>query len=294
MADDSKKNAVDLKDAMAYMAANVKKIGTSSVVPISSSKYLDHPIIRDVVATWMLRKNGPDFPVEADHTLGIHEALWEVQDQDRVEQLFIEERKKNPLFDAWCGERYFSPLTYEDFKKFPKDSVGGIMNRQIVEFGFQLQLGRKEVGEIKTNYEYWRARNPQIHDFEHIITGGAFDSIGEIIPYFAKLSNMYKYLSPELANELNIAMVFGALRLVSRAGLHYPTIWLTVLECVERGIRVGMNSGPYFLFKYEDILHLTPVEARKVMNVNFVEEFDTAAASVIFREEGPRSTMAAE
>ena len=107
-----------------------------------------------------------------------------------------------------------------------------------------------------SNYTYYKSRTPQIHDYEHIVTGGSFDSIGEIIPYFARQANIAKHLSPELAAELNVHGVLGGLRLVSRAGLHYPEIWPLVLDCVAKGIRVGQQSEPYFMAKFDNVLHL--------------------------------------
>jgi len=89
--------------------------------------------------------------------------------------------------------------------------------------------------------------------------------------------------------------VFGALRLVSRAGLHYHETWPLVLDCVARGIRVGQQSEPYFMAKFDDVLHLTPEEARKAIGIRGAEDVDSAAATRIFREEvEPAESLAAE
>ena len=287
--------AKQMDASIKYLSQNVKPVATTSSVLVSSSKYLNHPVIRDVVATWMLRRNGRDWPVEADHAMGLYGAIVSLQDEDRIEAMFVAERKKNPRFDAWMEERYMATLTKEDFKRFPPGSCGAIMNRQFVEFGFEIQLAlSSEALSFTNNYGYYRARLPQIHDYEHILTGGSFDSIGEIIPYFARQANLAKHLSPDLAAELNVHGVLGALRLVSRAGLHYPQIWLTVLEAVERGIRVGMQSEPYFMARMEDVLHLSPIEARAQLGIRGAEDFDTTAASAIFREESDETALAAE
>ena len=267
--------AKQMADSIKYLSRNIKPVSTTSSTLVSSSKYLNHPIVRDVVATWMLRRNGSDWPVEADHAMGLFQAIVSLQDDDYIESLFVAERKKNPRFDAWMEERYISPLKAEDFEKFPPGSCGAIMNRQIVEFGFEIQLGlAPELLTHSNNYTYYKSRTPQLHDYEHIVTGGGFDSIGEIIPYFARQANLAKYLSPELAAELNVHGVFGALRLVSRAGLHYHETWPIVLDCVARGIRVGQQSEPYFMAKFDDVLHLTPEEARKAIGIRGAEDVD--------------------
>ena len=192
--------AKQMANSIKYLSRNIKPVSTTSSTLVSSSKYLNHPIVRDVVATWMLRRNGRDWPVEADHAMGLFQAIVSLQDDDYIESLFVAERKKNPRFDAWMEERFISPLKAEDFKKFPAGSCGAIMNRQIVEFGFEIQLGlAPELLTHSNNYTYYKSRTPQLHDYEHIVTGGGFNSIGEIIPYFARQANIAKYLSPELA-----------------------------------------------------------------------------------------------
>jgi ubiquinone biosynthesis protein Coq4 len=287
--------AKQMADSIKYLSRNIRPVSTTSSVLVSSSKFLNHPLIRDVVATWMLRRNGRDWPVEADHAMGMFGAIVSLQDDDHIESLFVAERKKNPRFDAWMEERFISPLTPEEFKKFPPGSCGAIMNRQIVEFGFQLQLGLSpELLSHSNNYTYYKSRTPQIHDYEHIVTGGSFDSVGEIIPYFARQANIAKHLSTELAAELNVHGVLGGLRLVSRAGLHYPEIWPLVLDCVARGIRVGQQSEPYFMARFDDVLHLTPVEAREKLGIRGAEDVDSSAASRIFCEQEQERALAAE
>ena len=284
-----------MADSIKYLSRNIRPVATTSSVLVSSSKFLNHPLIREVVATWMLRRNGPDWPVEADHAMGLFGAMVSLQDDARIEELFVAERKSNPRFDRWMEERFISPLTAADFKSFPPGSCGAIMNRQIVEFGFQVQLGlSREQLAHSSNYTYYKSRTPQIHDYEHIVTGGSFDSIGEIIPYFARQANIAKHLSPALAAELNVHGVLGGLRLVCRAGLHYPEIWPLVLDCVARGIRVGQESEPYFMAKFDDVLHLCPEEARAALGIRGAESVDSALAARIFCEQPPPPAKAAE
>ena len=44
----------------------VVPVGTESSMLVSSSKYLNHPRLREWVAMILLRKNGPDFPAQAE------------------------------------------------------------------------------------------------------------------------------------------------------------------------------------------------------------------------------------
>ena len=48
---------------------------------------------------------------------------------------------------------------------------------------------------------------------------------------------------------------------------------------------MGQQSEPYFMAKIEDVLHLPPNAARRVLGIRGAEDIDTSAASRIFREE---------
>ena len=54
----------------AYLGKNIRLEAPTSSLMKSTSEWLNHPIIREVLPIWLLRKNGPDFPVEADHRFG--------------------------------------------------------------------------------------------------------------------------------------------------------------------------------------------------------------------------------
>ena len=98
----------------------------------------------------------------------------------------------------------------------------------------------------------------------------------------AKLENIYKHFSPELANELAVMQFFASFRFISRMACHYPAVWHDMWAAVDRGRRIGMNSDCYVLAKYEDVFHMTPGEARKALGVRDVEEVDTSAPSRIW------------
>lgn len=274
---------------------NTKKTETESSILVSSSKYLNHPLIRQQLPTMMLRKNSLSFRSEADHTLGVYNAFEGLRDLNRVEELFEAECKRNKKIAAWFEEGYLSTWTNADFKQYPKGSVGGIMYDYIERYGFDVTLGRTAESPLpKTKYEYYLVRGLQIHDLEHIVLGGSTDAIGELIPYFARFANNSKHLSAELATELASYMMFGALRFLTRATLHYPDAFGPALKCIELGIRAGEMSDWYIMAKYEDYLHLTPDEVREKLGIRIAGEFSTEAVSAIFNEEAPPSARAAD
>ncbi|CAN5368281.1 hypothetical protein BH09PSE4_BH09PSE4_05170 [soil metagenome] len=268
-------------DNLDYLMQRVKPVDAASSVLTSTSKYLNHAGLRDWVSTHFLRRNGPDRGTESDTADGLITALAQLSDTDEIERLIAAERDVNPAFRAWVDEAYIGPHSVEFFAGYAPGTIGWIYHDCLANKGFLVNLGRASF-EPKTTYEFMRFRMGQIHDFEHIITGGGFNSLGELFPYFVRLANVHRHLSPELAGELTKYYVLGGYRFPVRAGLHYPQIYLTVLDIMQRGIRIGMDSAPIFMARFEDVLHLTPVEARVALGVQHAEDLDTEEASRIF------------
>lgn len=264
-----------------YFADRNAAVQTESSVLVSSSKFLNSVLMRDWVATYLLRRNGPDRSVASDN-IDLNKALAEVLDPEEMEAAFEHERKVNSALDRWLSDRFISSYTIDAFKGYGPDTVGGKYHRYLVDNNFRVDIHAPY--EPTNHYEYFRRRSTQVHDFEHIICGGSFDEIGELVPYFMRLYSYSKHLGSELAGHVNVKSIFGALRMVTRAALHYPEIWLTVMNAMQRGMRVGELSGPIFLYRYEEVFHLTPVEARKILGVEGAEDVDTHAESLIFTE----------
>jgi ubiquinone biosynthesis protein Coq4 len=103
--------------------------------------------------------------------------------------------------------------------------------------------------------------------------------MGELVPYWYRITNQFKHLSVELAGELSVMYLLGSLRYTVRTMLHYPQCWPTCQDAIERGMRVGRESGPVFLAKYEDVMHLPLEEARKAIGIAGVVERDTSEIS---------------
>jgi ubiquinone biosynthesis protein COQ4 len=284
----------DKSAVSAYLGKNIRRTRSDSSLLTSNSRWLNNSAVREILATWLLRKNGPDFPVEADHTLGMREATEQVIPPSEIEELMVEERRVNPTFDAFMGEGFFSRFRNEDFDQYAPGTFGGIIGRQIREFGFDLTLGvdMSKVERPTTNFAFWKLRTGQTHDFEHIAVGGQFNSIGEIVVIFAKAANTSMHVGPELASALNAYLLFSGMRMVSRSLLHYPQTWPKALECLEQGLRVGRASAAMYAYRYEDVFHLTPEAAREKLGVKHAHEVDSEQAAMIFREEAELATAA--
>jgi ubiquinone biosynthesis protein Coq4 len=273
-----------MADDVPYLMRGIRQIATNSSSLVSSSKYLNDPRIRDWVSTHMLRRSGTDRPSPSDPG-ALHMILREVQDAERINALLQLERQKSPKLDAWFSEGFVSTYGVQDLAQYAPGTVGGIFYEYLNKNAFEVDLVPRFVP--KNDYEYFLLRNGQTHDLEHIIGGGGFDYLGELVPYYIRLTNIFKFFGPELAGELSTLQILGSTRIMTRAVLHYPQAWPTVVETIERGIQVGKQSDEIFMNKYEDVFHLPLAEARAALGVRGAHDVDTTAASNIWEEKAP-------
>jgi len=273
-----------MKRDYSYFTSGVTQAKPTSSGLTSTSKYLNHPGLRDWMVTHFLRRNGPDIPIPADPVLGLNQALDDLRDVDKLTRLIDAEKEKNPKVREWLKVRPYMGLKKEDFAKFDPDSFGGKYNAYITANNYELNLGWG-YEKPESDLDYIRTRSGQLHDFEHLMTGGQFNSLGELLPYYFRLSNPFSHFSPELAAGISEIFVFGGHRLVMRAFLHYPQVWTTVLDLMQRGIKIGQASESTHMMDYEAVLHLSVPEAREKLGFRHAEEVDTAAMDLIYTEQ---------
>jgi ubiquinone biosynthesis protein COQ4 len=258
-------------------------VETMSSVLVSSSKYLNNPRLRDWVASIVLKRNGPDMPPPAEmhEFLGI---LDELRDYGRIEEMFTAERRINPQLDAWLAEGFVSNYRIEDFADYAPGTLGNIFHRQMTGGDYAIQI--VPWSEPKTQLEFFNLRSGQTHDFEHILTGGGFNFIGELVPYWCRLTNVPRFFhDQELATEVNLIQIFGSLRYLTRTLLHYPQVWLTAVGAIQRGTKVGLESDALFMAKIESVFHLPLEEARAALGVRGAQDIDTAREGAIWAEQ---------
>ncbi|SFS10714.1 hypothetical protein [Sphingomonas jatrophae] len=272
------------EDDLPYLQRGRKTIETPSSVLISSSKYLNDARIREWVVTQSLRRNGRDYPP----TFGIPpliEAVRAVQDHGRIEQLFDEARRDWPEFDRWLDERWLSRLTREDMKSCPEGSVGGIWYKQLVGAGMEVDIIPSF--EPRSGFEYFFLRGVQIHDIMHILSGGGFDALGEIMPAFLKYGNLFRHFTPELAGLLNVQNTLLTIPMFMRGPLHYPELFVQMWDLAHYAMKVGQDSDALFLPRYEEWLDLPLEEARRKFGVRGARTIDTSRESAYYNEHTP-------
>ena len=273
-----------MADDIPYLFRGVMPVETHSSVLVSSSKYLNNPRLREWLAMILLRRNGSDMPPPAEmhEFLGI---LDELRDYDKVEEMFTQERKVNPELDTWFKEGFFSTYKIEDFKQYEPGSLGGIFYSWIMDGNYEIQITPWQ--EPKTQMEFYNLRSGQTHDFEHILCGGGFNFMGELVPYWYRLTNVFKFIkNPELAAEVSMIQIFGSLRYTVRTILHYPQVWPTCVNAIQRGMKVGQESDALFMKKLETAFHLPLEEARAALGVRGAVDVDTSREGAFWASDG--------
>lgn len=269
-------------DALPYLNRGRRKIDTESSLLISSSQYLNDYRIREWVTNQSLKRNGRDTP----NTFGIPaliDAVREVQDHARIETLFNEARQTWPELDRWLDERYLARLTREDMASCPEGSLGGIWYAQLK--GANMEVDIIPSFEPRSSFEYFFLRGVQIHDFMHILGGGGFNGLGEIIPAYLKYGNLFRWLSPELAGLLNVQNTLLTGPMFMRGPLHYPELFLKMWDLAEHGMRIGRASDALFLPRYEEWLDLPLEEAREKFGVRGAHTINTEHESMFWDEQ---------
>ena len=169
-----------------------------------------------------------------------------------------------------------SSFKRESLKDYPPHTMAGIFYKQLMDNDLQVDIVPPY--KPQNDYQYFFLRAGQTHDLEHILGGGGFDFIGEVVPYYMRLTNLFVHLGAELAGELCVFYMLSSTRILTRAVLHYPQTWLTVLDALERGAEVGRKSAP-LPAALGDVFELTPEEAREHCGIRGVRLADTSVAS---------------
>lgn len=261
---------------------------TLSSVLVSSSRWLNDARIREWMSTESLRRNGEDYPL----LYGMPElvrAIDEVRDRDRVEQLIREERRTNPVLDQWFEERFISTYTLDDLANNPPGSLGRLLYDHMTALGLSPELLSQRMEDPdwapRSDLDYFTLRTGQTHDFDHLLGEVGFDVMAEIFPTGLRTGNMFAHISPELAGELLVTNSFIIFPWLMRTMLHYPEAWPTLWRNLSHGYEVGQQSDLLFTVKYEDVLHLSPAEARDALGVRgFRGPSDSRPASLVFGE----------
>lgn len=265
-----------------------KKVETASSVLISSSPYLNDARLREWLTNETLRRNGPDYPLLFGIPLMV-EAIEELRDEELVAGLIAKERRRNPALDKWFGERFISSFTLGDLGANPAGSVGRLLFDHFTAHGLAPELTPQRMLDPgwtpASDIEFFTLRFNQIHDFFHVLGEIGFDVMAEIWPTGLCTANLFKHVAPELAGELLRLNTLTTFPWFIRTMLHYPAAWPVLWRNLSDGYRVGEQSDLLFTARFEDVLHLSPAEAREAIGMRGVMgPSSSVEASLVFGE----------
>jgi len=265
-----------------------RKIRTESSVLVSSSPWLNDARVREWTATEALRRNGHDYPLLYGLPT-LMQAVDEVRDIDHAERLVAQERQRNPDFDKWLTERFVSDYTKEDLRALPKGSVGRQLFEYMDEFDLSPELNSRILADPSwrpaNTLDFWNLRMGQTHDCYHILGEIGFGSVAEYFITGVVTGNAFRHLGPELAGALMTTNTLIMFPWLTRTMLHYPSAWPTLWRNLTHGYEVGQQSDALFMKKFEDIMHLSPAEAREALGWRgFSGPLDSKDASLVFGE----------
>ncbi|RVT91020.1 hypothetical protein [Sphingomonas crocodyli] len=265
-----------------------RMLQTDSSVPISSSRWLNDARIKDWVSTESLRRNGHDYPLLFGAPTLV-KAITEVRDYDRIDRLIREERARNPALDAWFGEGFISSYGREDLRDYKAGSIGRALYDYMVDHDLSPELNSRKLADPnwkpERDIDYYDIRMGQTHDFYHILGEVGFGVVAEYFITGVTTGNVFRHVGPELAGEFQTINTLIMFPWMMRTMLHYPAAWPTLYRNLSYGYEIGQQSDMLFTAKYEDILHLTPAEARDALGWRgFRGPTDSREASIIFGE----------
>lgn len=265
-----------------------RKVKTESSVLVSSSRWLNDGRVREWISTENLRRNGHDYPLLYGLPT-LMQAVDEVRDVEDAERLVADERRRNPAFDRWLNEGFVSTYTKDDLKAYPEGSVG----RQLFEYMDEFDLSPELNSRILDNpdwkpantLDYWNLRMGQTHDAYHILGEVGFGSVAEYFITGVITGNVFRHLGAELAGALMTVNTLIMFPWMTRTMLHYPGAWPDLWRNLSYGYEVGQQSDMLFTSKFEDIMHLTPADARAALGWRGHRDgIDSRQASLIFGE----------
>ena len=265
-----------------------RKVRTESSVLVSSSRWLNDARVREWVSTENLRRNGHDYPLLYGLPT-LMQAVDEVRDVEEAERLVAEERLRNPAFDQWLNEAFVSTYSKDDLKEYPEGSVGHQLFEYMDEFDLSPELNSRILDnpdwKPANTLDYWNLRMGQTHDAYHILGEVGFGSVAEYFITGVITGNVFRHLGAELAGALMTVNTLIMFPWMTRTMLHYPGAWPDLWRNLSYGYEVGQQSDMLFTSKFEDIMHLTPADARAALGWRGHRDgIDSRQASLIFGE----------
>lgn len=259
-------NDINNKSRDDYLAGGYKPLETASSILVSSSKYLNSPRLRHIVAHEALRKDGWDIPVTAMLPEFMH-AINELHDYQQDLKAIEEERQRLPEFAAFLDERFISDIRAEDLKNCAPGTLGAEVYAFMTGTGMDINFQR-ETEIFSDDLHYYTRRSGQCHDIEHIVTGLGPNPWGEMALIFFKATMDSHYFSPAVASIIHRQILTSTGTYFIKTNLHYPQLMPGLLDAFRLGVDMAKRVTRQFLYiKWEEYWD-TPLDAlRRELNI---------------------------
>lgn len=254
-----------------YFNGAIRKVETDSSILVSSSKYLNSPELRALIAQEMLRRNGADLPNTA-FIPEVVQILQNLEDMPRIMQLFEQEKARLPDFKAWLEGRNLANFTIEQVKDCKPGTLGALLHKFMVESGYELDIFYREV-QVVNDFTFYLRQTALTHDIEHMITGFGPNHGGEVALLNANLHARSLYFHPELAAFFNRVQTYLKAKTIMKDGLHYPEAMVLNLEAEYRGAVQGRSwKVPLMVVDWRKYVDWQVEDIRKELNITPVIE----------------------
>lgn len=255
----------------AYFNGAIRKIDTDSSVLVSSSKYLNHPELRALIAQEFLRKNGADMP----NTAYIPEAaqiLHMLEDFGENHRLFEEEKERLPEFKTWLDNKSLADFKKEEVKDCAPGTLGEALYKFMHESGYELDVFFREI-QVVNDFTFYLRQTALTHDIEHMVTGFGPNHGGEVALINANMHARNLYFNAELAAFFGRVAFYLKAKTIMKDGLHYPKAMALNLEAEYRGAIQGRNwKYPIMLYDWRANVDKQITDIQKELNITPVPE----------------------
>lgn len=273
-----------------YFQGSMRSIATESSVLVSSSKYLNHPKLRDLIAQEMLRRNGADLPSTA-YIPDVAEILMQLEDWPRVAELFEAEKKRLPEFRDWLDKRQLANFKKDEVKDCAPGTLGAAIHDFLVNSGYDMEFFYAHI-EVVNDITFYLRQTAMTHDIEHIVTGFGTTHGGEVALLNANLHSRNRYFCPELAGFINRIQYYLEAKTIMKAGLHYPEGAVLHTEAAYVGATQGRNwKYPLLIAPWREMVDWQITDIQKELGITPVPAPDAFADSCRLVEDAPHMPM---
>ena len=249
-----------------YFNGRIQKVTTESSVLVSSSKYLNNPELRELIAQEMLRRNGPDLPNTA-YIPEVAQILMQLEDFARIIALFEQEKARLPRFREWCEKRALADFKKDEVKHCAPGTLGAALHDFMVNSGYELDIFYREI-QVVNDLTFYLRQTALTHDIEHIVSGFGPNHGGEVALLNANLHAKARYFHPELSAFFNRVQIYLKAKTLMKDGLHYPDAFVLNLEAEHQGAVQGRNwKYPLMLADWRGMVEWSIAEIREELGI---------------------------